>query len=186
MPMTATTRKNAKKNTAPPAKNVDAPILPPLPPPQTSTISFPANAAPQGAIYQQAKGPSYSIMIAVDWENLPVQLARDAFEKLSQEYERAAKILNARTTTKPDPQFYCFMAGRPLCCTVGKVHSGTPVFTDLSYKAPKGGHKDPRTDQITPEGLVVRVDLCSVNCYHHYHALLIEERRERNNPAVNG
>jgi hypothetical protein len=153
------------------------PVLPPLPPKKEDS--------PQGSNYAN-KGPSYSIMVAVDWENLPVQLARDAFELLSKEYEKAGRILNARTTTKPEPQFYCFMAGKPNCCTVGKVYSGNPVFQDLSYKAPKGGHKDPRTDQITPEGLLVRVDICSVNCYHRYHELLIAERRERQNPAVNG
>lgn len=156
----------------------------PTPPPEKQPEK-PPPPPQQGPVHLQ-KAATYSIMVSVDWENLPIQLARDAYEVLSKEHEKAGRILNARTTTKPDPQFYCFMAGRPNCCAVGKVYTANPVFQDLSYKAPRGGHKDPRTNQITPEGLLVRVDICSVNCYHRYHELLVAERRERLNPAVNG
>jgi len=154
--------------------------LPPLPPKKDNP---PPAAAPQG---YPPSAPSYSIMVAVDWENLPLQLARDAYEKLSKEYERAGKILNERSTAKPDAQFHCFMAGKPGCCKLGVAHKGMPRFTDLSYKAPKGGYVDKLTGQHFPEGLSVRVDICSELCYHRYNELMIAERRERMNPAVNG
>jgi hypothetical protein len=174
---TATPRANSKSQ----QKRIAAQTAPPM-------RKLPASNDPTGdpPPPQQAKPTSYAIVVNVDWQNLPLQLARNAFEQLSKEYETAAKILNERATTKPGEQFSCFMAGKPNCCQIGKVYSNMPRFTDLAYKAPRGGYKDLRTGQITPEGLAVRVDICSENCYMRYNEVLIAERRERMNPAVNG
>jgi len=174
---TATPRANSKSQ----QKRIAAQAAPP-PLPKTDSHQ----ALPPAPVSNRPPSTGYAIMVNVDWQNLPLQLARNAFEQLSKEYETAAKILNERATTKPGEQFSCFMAGKPNCCQIGKVYSNMPRFTDLAYKAPRGGYKDLRTGQITPEGLAVRVDICSENCYMRYNEVLIAERRERMNPAVNG
>ena len=172
MPQAATRKGHSKSQD----KRIAA-QLPPLPPEnKTATVAV-DTARPVTA---------YAIMVNVDWQNLPLQLARTAYEQLSKEYETAGKILNERATTKVGEQFSCFMAGRPGCCILGKAYSGMPRFTDLAYKAPRGGHKDLLTGQITPEGLAVRVDLCSETCYHRYNELKIAERRARMDPGANG
>lgn len=137
------------------------------------------------AVRDDGKVP-YTIHIFVDWENMPLQEARNYYERLSKEYEKAGRILNERATTRQPDQFNCFMAGKPGCCKIGTAHTGRPRFIDLSYKAPKGGYKDLLTNQHTPEGLTVPVNICSELCFHRYNEILIAERRERNNPAVNG
>lgn len=175
MTQLATARKN--KATKPPVK------LPGIP---THTAESVVRSDFKSGPIPADRPPIYSISINVDWENMPLQEARNFYEALSKEYEKAGRILNERATTRQPDQFNCFMAGKPGCCKIGTAHTGRPRFIDLSYKAPKGGYKDLLTNQHTPEGLTVPVNICSELCFHRYNEILIAERRERNNPAVNG
>jgi hypothetical protein len=119
------------------------------------------------------------------WEGLPMQQAQDAYRLLQDHYQKAGKILNERMHPKTE-QFYCFMGGSPGACPLGKIYEGKPVFRDLAYRAPKGGYKNPITGVLITEGLDVPVSICSERCFHLYNALLIEQRRERMRPEVNG
>jgi hypothetical protein len=142
-------------------------------------VTFHPTAAP-------ATTTKWGITIDVDWTTLEITAAQNAYSMLQREYEKAGRILNSRTTRHELGQFYCFMAGSPGACKIGVAHTGRPCFIDNARKAPKGGYKDPRTDQVTPEGLFVPVEICSERCYQLYNALLIAERRERENPEAHG
>jgi hypothetical protein len=100
--------------------------------------------------------PSH-IDIEVDWEHLPMQEAQQFYAHLKSEFERAGRILNARSMERTSG-YTCFMCK--------KHFDGNPGFTDHSYV-------DPKT------GLSPRVDCCGELCVINYNAMRINERHQR-------
>jgi len=98
-----------------------------------------------------------SINILVDWEHLPMPDAQQFYAHLKSEFERAGRILNARSMARTSG-YTCFMCK--------KSFQGNPGFTDFSYI-------DPRT------GLSPRVDCCGELCVINYNAMRINERHQR-------
>jgi len=113
-----------------------------------------------------------AIRVDVDWTKVPMPEAQQLYSQLKSEFEKAGQILNARSMPQ-QKGYVCFMAGREKCCPAGVVHDGDPRGTDYSYK-------DPKT------GLMVPVRICSENCWIRYQNMLIEERRKRLQPEING
>jgi hypothetical protein len=105
----------------------------------------------------------------VDWGNIPVPEAQGLYAQLRAFADKAAAVLNARTT-RTDGKWICYMAGKTGCCIAGVVHDGAerPRFTDYA-----------RTDK---NGLLVVVKICSELCSIRYNQLLIDERREKYAP----
>lgn len=98
-----------------------------------------------------------SIAVDVDWEHIPMQEGQQFYAHLKAEFERAGKILNARSMQRTSG-YTCFMC---------KNHfDGNPGFTDHSYV-------DPKT------GLSPRVDCCGELCVINYNAMRINERHQR-------
>jgi hypothetical protein len=97
------------------------------------------------------------ITIEVDWEKTPMQEAQQFYAHLKNEFERAGKILNARSMERTSG-YTCFMCK--------KSFQGNPGFTDFSYI-------DPQT------GLSPRVDCCGELCVINYNAMRINERHQR-------
>lgn len=121
------------------------------------------------------------IVVDVDWGNIPVADAQNLYAELRRQADRAAQILNARTT-RGDGKWVCYMSDKKRpdkdgnltiesdCQTRGVVHDGLerPRFTDYS-----------RTDR---NGLMVVVKICSEMCSIRYNQVLIDERREKYAP----
>lgn len=155
--------------------------------PRTATAKKPKEEIPPAVPGITAPVPErWVIHIEVDWQNLPMPQAQEAYAFLQKAHQDAGKILNARSSPQKAEQWRCFMAGTPGACELGKIYDTRPVFEDRSRVAPKGGHHDPVTGDYTAPGLAVPVKICSERCYHIYNALLIAERRERENPGLNG
>lgn len=101
---------------------------------------------------------SGQIAVDVDWHRLPMPEAQQFYAQLKTEFERAGKILNARSMERTSG-YTCFMCK--------KTFQGNPGFTDFSYI-------DPQT------GLSPRVDCCGELCVINYNAMRINERHQRN------
>jgi hypothetical protein len=99
----------------------------------------------------------WTIDVDADWEHLPMGDAQQAYATLKFEFEKAGKILNARSTAEQEG-YTCFICK--------KRHSGRPGMTDLSYQ-------DPET------GLFPRIDLCGEHCVIRWQAFRVEERCKR-------
>jgi hypothetical protein len=110
-----------------------------------------------GPIRDQLIEPS-RILVLVDWEHIPMQEGQQFYAHLKAEFERAGKILNARSMARTTG-YTCFMCK--------KHFDGNPGFTDHSYV-------DPKT------GLSPRVDCCGELCVINYNAMRINERHQRN------
>jgi hypothetical protein len=99
-----------------------------------------------------------SINVAVDWERTPMPEAQTFYAHLKAEFEKAGKILNARSSERT-MGYTCFMCK--------KHFAGNPGFTDYSYR-------DPDT------GLSPRVDCCGELCVINYHKFRIDMRLAEN------
>jgi hypothetical protein len=97
------------------------------------------------------------ITVDVDWEHIPIQEGQQFYAHLKAEFERAGKILNARSMERISG-YTCFMCK--------KHFNGNPGFTDFSY-----------VDSKT--GLSPRVDCCGELCVINYNAMRINERHQR-------
>ena len=97
------------------------------------------------------------IDIEVDWDNISMLMAQQFYAHLKSEFERAGRILNARSMSRLSG-FECFMCHRHF--------PGDPKFSDHSYI-------DPKT------GLSPRVDCCGELCVINYNAMRINERHEK-------
>jgi hypothetical protein len=97
------------------------------------------------------------IIIEVDWDHLPMSEAQQFYAHLKENFERAGKILNARSMERTSG-YTCFMCH--------KHFQGNPGFTDHSYI-------DPQT------GLSPRVDCCGELCVINYNSFRINERHQR-------
>jgi hypothetical protein len=102
--------------------------------------------------------PMSSIDIKVDWEHIDMPSAQQLYAHLKAEFEKAGKILNARSSERT-MGFTCFMCK--------KHFAGNPGFTDYSYI-------DPAT------GLSPRVDCCGELCVINYHKFRIDMRLAEN------
>jgi hypothetical protein len=97
-----------------------------------------------------------NINIEVDWDHLPMPEAQQFYAHLKSEFEKAGRILNARSMARISG-YTCFMC---------KNHfEGDPKFTDHSY-----------VDIET--GLSPRVDCCGELCLIKYNAMRINQRHE--------
>jgi len=132
--------------------------------PRTAAAKNPVEIAPRVA----------AIRVDVDWTKVPMPEAQQLYAQLKGEYEKAGQILNARSMPQ-EKGYVCFMAGKEKCCQKGVVHDGRPRGTDYSYK-------DPKTGLMPPGG----VQICSENCWIRFQGMLIEERRKRMQPEING
>lgn len=101
---------------------------------------------------------SNHITIKVDWDTLPMPEAQQFYASLKSEFEKAGKILNARSNAHFEG-YTCFMCK--------KHFNGNPGFTDHSYR-----------DPVT--GLSPRVDCCGELCVINYHKLRIDMRTAQN------
>lgn len=99
-----------------------------------------------------------SINVNVDWEHIPMPAAQTFYAHLRAEFEKAGKILNARSNAHFSG-YDCFMCK--------KHFNGNPGFTDYSYR-------DPET------GLSPRVDCCGELCVINYHKFRIDMRLAEN------
>lgn len=97
------------------------------------------------------------IVVQVDWEKTPMPDAQQFYAHLKAEFEKAGKILNARSMATVSG-YTCFMCH--------KHFNGNPGFTDHSYI-------DPAT------GLSPRVDCCGELCVIHYHKMRIDQNLAR-------
>jgi hypothetical protein len=118
----------------------------------TTTQTFTGTPLP-GRIIEESQ-----IAVDVDWEHIPMQEGQQFYAHLKAEFERAWKILNARSMQRTSG-YTCFMCK--------KHFDGNPGFTDHSYV-------DPKT------GLSPRVDCCGELCVINYNAMRINERHQRN------
>lgn len=98
-----------------------------------------------------------SISVNVDWDHIPLQDGQHFYAHLKEEFERAGRILNARSMQRVSG-YTCFMCK--------KHFDGNPGFTDYSY-----------TDPAT--GLSPRVDCCGELCVINYNAMRINQRHQR-------
>jgi hypothetical protein len=121
---------------------------------------------------ERKPGLQWEIDIDVEWATLSMDEARQAYAELKKHFDRAGAILNARIMDT-DGRWVCFMAGKKGCCKMGVVHSGNPRGVDYSYVDPVSKLSKP-------------AKICSELCWIRFQQQLIDERRERNNPAVNG
>jgi hypothetical protein len=104
-----------------------------------------------------------SIIVDVDWEHVPMLAGQQAYATLRAEFEKAGKILNARSL-KTDLGFQCFMCHGDF--------DGMPAFRDDSYK-----------DEKT--GLLVPVRICGQMCLERYNLMCFERRRDANQRREN-
>ena len=98
-----------------------------------------------------------SIAVDVDWANIPLGEGQQFYAQLKAEFERAGRILNARSMERTSG-YTCFMCK--------KFFTGNPGFTDYSYT-------DPET------GLSPRIDCCGELCVINYNAMRINQRHAR-------
>ena len=101
--------------------------------------------------------PEPIIVVEVDWTNLPFDKARSLYANLKAEFEKAGRILNARSMPTGD-YYTCF-----ICKT---RHFGEPRGKDYS-------RQDPATRLMTP------VLICGEACWLKYQQLCIGERKAR-------
>lgn len=104
-----------------------------------------------GNIVEVHRAPS--IVIEVDWAQMPMLEAQQFYAHLKDEFEKAGRILNARSMERVSG-YTCFMCH--------KHFNGNPGFTDHSYI-------DPKT------GLSPRVDCCGELCVINYHKMRIDQ-----------
>ena len=97
------------------------------------------------------------IAVDVDWERIPIQDGQKFYAELKNEFERAGRILNARSMERISG-YTCFMCK--------KHFQGNPGFTDFSYT-------DPQT------GLSPRIDCCGELCVINYNDMRINQRHQR-------
>ena len=97
------------------------------------------------------------IDVHVDWANIPLGEGQQFYAQLKAEFERAGRILNARSMERTSG-YTCFMCK--------KFFTGNPGFTDYSYT-------DPET------GLSPRIDCCGELCVINYNAMRINQRHAR-------
>ena len=98
-----------------------------------------------------------SISVNVDWDRIPLLDAQQFYAHLKEEFERAGRILNARSMQRV-AGYTCFMCK--------KHFDGNPGFTDYSYTDPASG--------LSP-----RVDCCGELCVINYNAMRINQRHQR-------
>lgn len=98
------------------------------------------------------------IHIDVDWDHLPMTDAQASYAVVKKEFEKAGKILNARSMASTNG-YTCFQCH--------KHFNGNPGFTDLSYVNPQ-------------TGLSERVDCCGELCVINYHKRRIDMRVAKN------
>jgi hypothetical protein len=104
---------------------------------------------------------TWSIVVSVNWEHLPILEAQQAYAMLKKEFERAGFIINQRSMPEPG-SYTCFMCKN--------THLGEPRGKDYSYTNPK-------------TGLMEVVEICGEACWLAYQGLRIRERKEREMPA---
>lgn len=97
------------------------------------------------------------IVVIVNWEKTPMPEAQRYYAQLKEEFEKAGRILNARSMERVSG-FTCFMCH--------KHFDGNPGFTDHSYI-------DPAT------GLSPRVDCCGELCVINYNSFRINQRHQK-------
>lgn len=97
------------------------------------------------------------IAVEVDWERIPVSEGQSFYAQLKAEFEKAGRILNARSMQRTSG-YTCFMCGEHF--------EGQPKYTDHSYT-------DPKT------GLVPTVYCCGEHCVILFNAKVIGERHAR-------
>lgn len=101
---------------------------------------------------------SWSIDIDIDWHDVPMNEAQEAYSILRTEFEKAGRILNERSMPAPG-SYKCFM------CQI--VHPGDARGKDDSYE-------DPETKLRVP------IRICSELCWISYQDYRIKERSFRN------
>lgn len=120
-----------------------------------TTIPFDQPLPPGTIIPYDGDAPP--LEFRVDWEHISMQEGQQFYAVLKAEFERAGRILNARSMQRTSG-YTCFMCK--------KHFDGNPGFTDFSYV-------DPKT------GLSPRVDCCGELCVINYNAMRINERHQR-------
>jgi hypothetical protein len=105
---------------------------------------------------QGSYGPP-QIIVNVDWHGISMAEAQGLYAHIKAEFEKAGKILNARSMAEKDG-YTCYMCK--------KQFGGRPGMTDYSYR-------DPDT------GLFPRIDLCGELCVIRWHQFRIDQRRDR-------
>ncbi len=120
-----------------------------------STVETFTGAPPAPFTYDSVSASR--IAVDVDWEHITIQEGQQFYAHLKAEFERAGRILNARSMERISG-YTCFMCK--------KHFDGNPGFTDHSYV-------DPKT------GLSPRVDCCGELCVINYNAMRINERHQR-------
>jgi hypothetical protein len=147
-------------------KKAEAGEIPTDPAIREAMAKVPMNAVAEVSTHEIFRGepvplirllPS-TIAVDVDWEHIPMQEGQQFYAHLKAEFERAGKILNARSMQRTSG-YTCFMCK--------KHFDGNPGFTDHSY-----------VDLKT--GLSPRVDCCGELCVINYNAMRINERHQRN------
>lgn len=98
------------------------------------------------------------ITVQVDWEHIPILEGQFAYGILKAEFEKAGRILNARSMEHLEG-YTCFMCH--------KTFQGRPGFVDHSYL-------DPKT------GLAKLVECCGELCVINYNKYRIQLRLEHN------
>jgi hypothetical protein len=116
----------------------------------------PANQPPPSPAKVNGVQPP-QIIVEVDWDNLPIEVAQSAFSILQKHVEYAGKVLNARTTRRPDKE--CWNCHKPM-------PDGKEAFKDDGYHDPKSG-------------LIIPIRCCSEVCYIKYSEMRIRERRDK-------
>ena len=111
---------------------------------------------PEQSIAETASDDNH-ISVEVDWQKIPMREAQEWYAYLKAEFEKAGKILNARSMERVSG-YTCFMCK--------KHFEGMPGFTDHSYV-------DPKT------GLSPRVDCCGELCVIRYNEMRINQRHQR-------
>ncbi len=144
-------KRRAAKTAAPP---VDPAVQEAMAKAPITGVARSANGGPEPAISPPMPWEESHIVIEVDWEHMPMGQAQQFYAHLKEEFEKAGKILNARSMAHVSG-FTCFMCH--------KHFDGNPGFTDYSYI-------DPTT------GLSPRVDCCGELCVINYHKHRIDMR----------
>jgi hypothetical protein len=132
---------------------------------KTTSVTMPRNPSDVMTVVSQTENGEVlevhrapSIVIEVDWAHIDMPSAQQLYAHLKSEFEKAGKILNARSSERT-MGYTCFMCK--------KHFAGNPGFTDYSYI-------DPAT------GLSPRVDCCGELCVINYHKFRIDMRLAEN------
>lgn len=118
------------------------------------------------------------IVVAVDWNTVPMVEGRLHYATLKAEFEKAGTILNARSMPHADLRYACFMCE---CTCPAQSASVYPEDHDQDCKKIHPGEARGKDDSyVGPDGLRVPVRICGELHWVLYQKLLIDERRQRN------